>query len=257
MTLLSSFPALDRALDSRRLLRARGAPVLVFALSLLTACGDTNIDGELGVGTFRYVCLDEGDAACAFPGATPTWPSQGIATGAEFGLSFLQNDAAKPSGVIFPASPARVAVTELGFRGLEPGQVAMLVRTSEGNGILDFRHLGFVAPRKLTVGSPTEATGSEPLQLGFGAERVVEVFPVDGENQKLSGSLVYAWTTDAPNVVALKQPSRFRKATIAVREAGTAHLQISAQGVAEVLTLTVVVAGGVPSGGGGGNEKGN
>jgi len=222
---------------------------------LLPACGDsTNLDGELGVGTFRYVCLDGGDAACAFTGSTPSEPRHRIATGAEFGLSFFQNERAKPSGVIFPASAERVVITERGFRAVQSGEGAMLVRTSDGNGILDFVHLRFGAPTKLVVASPPEAAGIEPLRLGFGAERVIEVFPVDAEGEKLSGSFVYAWSTDAPNVVALKELSNVRRATIAVREAGTAQLTISAKGVPEALNLTVIVAGGTPTGAGG--EKG-
>lgn len=238
-----------------------GAVVLSTLLSLFAvACGDGSVEGDLGVGTFRYVCLDAGDAACAAAGPSTEGLSLGVAAGSELGLSFFQNDRDKPTGVVFPASVTRVAITERGFRALLPGQIAMLVRTADGSGVLDFTRLTVVAPAKLAVVSPSEAKGTAPLALGFGAERTIEVQPIDQQGQKLAGSFVYTWTSDAPNVAVIKEASTVRRATIAVREAGTAHIQIVAAGISEALDLTIVVgatgAAGAAGAGGVGGQGG-
>lgn len=220
---------------------------------LLVGCGDGTVEGDLGVGSFRYLCLGAGDAACDQAGPSTEGLSLGIAVGAELNLSFLQKDRDKPTGVIFPASPERMEITTRGFRALRPGGVAMLVRTVDGGGVLDFTHLTLVTPVKLVVASPSEAKGGT-MSLGFGAERTIEVFPVDAQGNKLAGAFDYAWTSDAPNVVEVRDPQAARRATIAVREAGTAHVQVVAQGIAEALDLTVVV--GSPSAGGVGGSAG-
>lgn len=249
-------PVLSSRLNVPRFVRAWSSGGALLLPLLLVACGDGSVEGDLGVGKFRYLCLGAGDAACTEAGPSPEGLSLGVATGSELGLSFFQNDRDKPTGVIFPASLDRVEITARGFRALRPGAVAMLVRTSSGGGVLDFTHLTLVTPVKLVVAAPAEAKG-QTLSLGFGAERTIEVFPVDAQGNKLAGSFVYGWTSDAPNVVAVKDASTTRRATIAAREAGTAHVQIVAQGIAEALDLTITVAGAGAGGSGGAGAGGS
>ncbi|MBI2394290.1 MAG: hypothetical protein HYV09_32260 [Deltaproteobacteria bacterium] len=119
---------------------SRTAPIALAAV-VLHACGivPPTREGELGRGTFEYVCTNATDSACddfgggTFPGA--------IAVGASFGLR-------AQSGQVMTAAPA-VSGSSGTFRASKPGTFAFYLMN--GDEIVDYIHIKFRKATALTA----------------------------------------------------------------------------------------------------------
>jgi hypothetical protein len=180
------------------------------------ACGGGAVEppgtlGELGEGTFRYTCVQTGDAVCNQSTAVDAFEVQGhlgiagqapaaVAVGARFGLSYSGDTKTEDGELLLietqPARPDEVS-TVGGFVIHSPGVHAFLARSPKGI-VADFIHLTALQVGALDVWVDERRVQAFTIQVG--AEEVLAVVPQDGTGISLAGALPYSWTVEGPSI---------------------------------------------------------
>lgn len=185
----------------------------VGALALMaTGCSAGAVEppgtlGELGMGTFRYNCIEEGDAVCNQTQAVDTFlvsadlgingeAPAAIAVGARFDLAYFGDVETKDGQLLLVETvPARPdAVTKVGgFVITTPGVHAFLARSPKGI-VADFIHVSALEVEDLDVWVDEHRV--EAITLPVGSELVLAVVPQNGTGVSLAGALPYRWQVD-------------------------------------------------------------
>ncbi len=245
-----------RQRGSSEVARAGGwLPVL--AIVGAAGCGGSAVEppgtlGELGEGTFRYHCVQLGDAVCNVSGAVDEFEVQGhlgiqgeapaaVAVGARFDLVYNGDTTTKNGELLLietkPARPDQVNAVG-GFMILSPGVHAFLARSPKGI-VADFIHLTALEVAALDVWVDERRVQSVALKVG--EEVQVAVVPQDGTGVSLAGALPYVWTVDGASI-AIDAINSFGPPTSSV-ELNDDEIRLF--GVAEGAALITVERGGV------------
>jgi hypothetical protein len=219
-------------------------------LSLLAACSDGPSDpnpggsGELGVGSFTYLCRSEGDFTCAIGQTSANFP-MGFAVGGRFGLSYAWKSESDhlndPLPILQSAAPEHLKLADQTFTALVAGYSAVLAVTGNSD-VVDLIHASIRTIDDLRLVDPVFLPGLAPLTELVVPKTVkfqVQLVPLDLNDVPLSGDIDVVWTLDADTVVqfvAGEDSGRVRLEALAV---GDALLTATVGDKSVVLPITV------------------
>lgn len=217
----------------------RTAP-LVSVLGLLAGCGSSpgsGAAGELGQGTFEYVCVNDGDAKCSMTSnidefdvhdlGSPKALPQGVAVGSIFGLRYagrVRDDGDELLVQVLAASHDDELSPEI-FSIAEPAEAAFLAVDSKGRSI-DFVVVPAVEATELSVWS--EEVELSDLVLSVGDTAGLTVVPRSSDGDLLAGAIPYLWTSSQGSIFSLNDGST------EVRNEGDCEITAEGQGEAEL-----------------------
>jgi hypothetical protein len=201
--------------------------------------------GELGAGTFRYICVGDADPYCETGFVAETFPER-FAVNGLFDLDFDPHEyypePEEPLSRVIAGSPDSVLSEAMAFSFLRPGYAAFLARNTTGE-VIDLRHFYGAAVARVAV----VTGGSQELsriELEAGQDIDVTVEPQDSLRSVLAGSLTWSYTVDDPSVAEVLTEDRDRDVTIRALASGTTTLRIVASGFEQTVEVSV---GGEPS----------
>lgn len=202
-------------------------------------------NGELGGGSFGYLCTNQGnDAACdsSFSGQELSLPRK-VAVGSVFDIVF-HGDSASPSSFL-PDSASSEILQPSGtsFQFVKPGFAAVLARSVDGR-IGDFVHLRGADIDHLSVLRIT--TQITTLKLSVGQAVSLQAVPTDASNETLAGALTYTWGIKGDagilDVTAETETSGAPKSNAVVvtgQAAGSVDLTVQTQSKTATVHVTV------------------
>jgi hypothetical protein len=170
--------------------------------------------GELGEGTFRYQCVDEGDAVCNTSAAVDTnlvetelgingeLPAA-VAVGARFDLVYIGDFTTDDGEVLLLETiPARSedVHNKGGFIIQKAGSFGFLARSPKGI-VADFTYVEAVDAAELEVWK--DELRVTDFELTVGASSDLGVVAVDDTGLSLAGALPYTWTSSDPAVLGI------------------------------------------------------
>jgi len=225
-------------------------------LALLTGCA-VGSPGELGLGTFAYLCTDkDADAACADEGGVPVVdedpvagvPAQ-IAVGTEFVIEYTGQrpteetaDGAEVDVDVFVqvASPTLLGrVGDGAFYARRAGDVAVIGMGVNGV-IADYLHLSAVEPDQLAIIGPSDRVLEEAIEMATDGHRQLSAEP-RLDDTPLAGTLHCAWESSHPAMLSVSVDDLPNGATIeALGEPGTLELSVvCGEGLSTTLDVTI------------------
>jgi hypothetical protein len=200
--------------------------------------------GELGAGTFRYICVGDADPYCASGFVADTFPERFAVNGA-FDLDFDPHEyypsPDEPLPRVIAGSPDSVRSEAMAFYFVRPGYAGFLARNAVGE-VIDLRHLYGSAVERIAVVTGGSQELSR-LELDVGQDIDVTVEPQDALRSVLAGSLTWGYTIDDTSVAEVLTTDRDRDVTVRAVAPGETTLRIDAGGFMQ--EVAVVVAGEV------------
>ena len=208
--------------------------------------GDPDVDdrperpGELGNGTFRYICVGDSDPFCENGFVADTFPER-FALGGAFDLDFDPHDyfplPDEPLPRVIAPAPDSVRGEAMAFIFTRAGYAAFLARNTRGE-VIDLRHLyGAPVARIAVVTANSQELSTLEMQVGEDID--VEVEPQDTLRSVLAGSLHYEYTTDDPTVAEIFSVDEDRDVTIRAVGPGETTLKVTAGAYTQELTVVV------------------
>lgn len=213
--------------------------LFVFGL-VLAACSDDGPtdpnpggSGELGVGTFTYLCRSAGDFTCPISQMSAGFPAA-FALGGRFGLDYDWKSESdhinEPLPALQSAAPTHLQLADDTFTALDVGYTAVLAVTGNSE-VVDLIHASIRTIDSLRLVDPVLLPGVAPLAdliVPLPSSFEVQLVPLDLNAVALSGAIDVAWALDAETVVHI----------IAGQGTGRVRLEALAAGEA-TLTATV------------------
>lgn len=201
--------------------------------------------GELGGGSFGYVCNTQGnDAACdaAFPGQELALPRK-VAVGSVFAVVF-HGDSASPSSFLPESASAEILKPSgSSFQFVKPGFAAVLARAADGR-VGDFVHFRAADIDHLSV-LRTDIEVNE-LKLSTGQTVSLLAVPRDATEETLAGALTYTWSTKgAAGIVDVTQETdgtgaqKSNGVVVTGQAAGSVDLTVQTQSKTAIVHVTV------------------
>ena len=206
--------------------------------------------GQLRLGSFRWVCVGEGDPTCGnggFPAA--------VAVGGRFNLTFTEDgDLPNEIGsvVVQPVSDA-IVPDGTGLRAERSGVVTMVALSNDA--AVDFIDLELRSVSRITlsrlpdplgpdeygceVAQPGPAEG-DPADTYVGEGATVQAMPY-ADSTRLAGSLQFEWESLTPEVLTVT-PYAGREARLDGKQVGRAEIMIRAGGHEEIVEVMVTEA---------------
>jgi hypothetical protein len=189
---------------------------LGLAALVAAGCGGSTIEppgtiGELGQGTFRYSCIEDGDPVCNTTSAVDSIKVSGdlglkgeapsaIAVGGRFDLTYFGDTRTDDGELLLvktqPARPDKVRSLG-GFEITTPGVHAFLARSPKGI-VADFIQVKALVPQALDVWLDKQRV--QAIQLELGQEKTIAVVPHDGTGVALAGAFPYSWSVSGTAV---------------------------------------------------------
>lgn len=187
----------------------------IFLLGLwAAACSDSPADpnpggsGELGAGTFTYLCRSEGDFTCTIGQITASFP-QRFVEGGRFGLAYAWKDEQEhinePLPALQSAAPERLAFSADTFTAKAPGYAAILAATGNSK-VVDLIHANIRVVDDLRLVDAAFLPGVAPLDkvvLPISGTTIVQLIPLDLDDVPLAGAVDVAWSLDSDTVAVI------------------------------------------------------
>lgn len=209
-----------------------------FAFMALSSCGSADDQtGNLGNGSFSYVCVSADDPACAnatggtgTTGASPSNFPAAVASGAHFKVTYQANDSTQggdPS--LKPVAPEYISALSAdgSLTALKPGIDDLVARSSVNGLVFDYTEIVISPISSLAVtsaGAPLPTT----VQLSVsGSERLVASV-LGPHNEQLAGGIDYTWTSSDPTIVSLGEGNPTALNDVTGVKAGNATLTVTA-----------------------------
>ncbi len=202
--------------------------IALFIFSLVGAAG-CGTHGELGTGSFDYVCIDKSDVACTSIGSLAL-PAL-IAKGSRARVSFRDSN-----GSAFPVTPAAPRIASVVNGDIvfhEAGTVALIADKSEED-VEDFTHVSVAVLDHLSLTAVTMG----PVKVG--QQAAVNAEPIGPSGQSLAGALAYTWTSADPMIASVSSDPKSRTASVTGVAAGTTTITATAAGATGQFTVTVM-----------------
>ncbi len=213
--------------------------------SLLLGCKDDSANelaGELGNGTFSYLCEVDSDAQCDVGEDTSDLALTNIALRGRFGIGYSNTYEGFRS-----ASASRLDYDDAAqlWEAIEPGWVAVIALASEQGD--DFAHFRIVEPESLIIsrreslGSFAGSLGGLSVDLSVQGLITLRVAPVDDQEAVLAGGLTCEWSSNHPEVADIVGDSTDNVVEVEAKQAGTAILNVH---LGDLTAQTTVEVGG-------------
>jgi hypothetical protein len=223
--------------------------LLLFTLAL-AACPDDDVtpnpsgSGELGVGTFTYLCRSEGDFTCSIGQTSADFPP-GFALGGRFGISYAWKSETDhindPLPALQTADADRLQQSDQSFVALQAGYAAILAATGNSQ-IVDLIHANIRPIDDLRLVDAFLLPAVAPLielALPPDASATVQLVPLDIDDTPLSGALDLTWTVDDESVVGIAVGQGTGRVRVDTLAAGTATLTAALGDKTASVTITV------------------
>jgi hypothetical protein len=198
---------------------------------------DDQVVGELGNGTFRYICVEASDPMCSAGSRASDFPRR-IGQNGLFNLEYQPLNTDRTTAVRIISASSEIVDTRNGqFLAVGHGTVALLAKKVENNRVQDIVHLSVVPIDSLRF------QGSDgrlpPLFIGTGSRDTLSVVPLDDARTVVAGARDYYWTVDAPERLRLE--TRSPSATMDIRPIapGAVTITVTTDGVSATLDLEI------------------
>jgi len=229
-------------------------PAIAFLALSSCSAGPSEINGNLGNGTFSYTCVSSEDPACATddgniftstPSTTAAVFPTTVASGGRFKLAYDPNSSSQAGNpTLTPVSPAILDPSGLdgAITALRPGKDGLVVRSSVDGLVFDFTYIT-VSP--ISSVGVTDTSGLAPpatIKPSAGDKLTYVATALGPHSEKLAGSVDYTWSVDDTSVLTLGEGNPIAKidVTVASDAAGkTAHLTVTQGTLTQVLTIEV------------------
>lgn len=211
----------------------------VFLGLVLAGCTDSPQDpnpsgsGELGVGTFTYLCRSEGDFTCPLGQTTAAFPAT-FALGGRFGLSYAWKSEVdhinEPLPTLQSAAPEQLGFGGDTFTSLAAGWSAVLAVTGNSE-VVDLIHAPIHAVDDLRLVDADFLPALAPLTelvLPLHDSPYVQLVPLDVDDGPLAGAVDVTWTIADESVLYIMSGH------------GTGRVHLEASGMGET-TLTATL----------------
>lgn len=204
----------------------------LLAISALLGCEDdpaNQLAGELGEGTFTYLCLEDSDAQCDLGEETSDLALANIALAGRFGINYSDESI----DYLQPATMDRLDYddTDEVWVAAQTGWVGVIA--IDNTMADDFAHFRVVEPTGLRIsqreasGQFTGSFGGVSITVSAQSPITLRVAPVDDQDAVLAGALSCSWTSsdpatarvagDATDNVILVEPLQNGSATLSVQ----------------------------------------
>lgn len=199
--------------------------------------------GELGTGTFRYICVGDSDPYCENGFVAETFPER-FAVGGAFDLDFDPTEFevldGEPLPRVIAGSPDSVHSEAMAFSFARPGYAAFLARNTIGE-VVDLKHFYGAAVERIAV---TAGDSQELAELGLlvGDEIDLRVEPQDSLRSVLAGSLTWEYAIDDPAVAEVLSTDNDRDVSIRAVGPGATTLHVIAGGFDQIVSVSVAGA---------------
>jgi hypothetical protein len=202
--------------------------------------------GELGNGTFEYLCKATTDAQCDEGETVSQAAFDAIARAGVFGLSFLDEYGNATSDEIEAAGDGRITYDDQTQRWTaEKAGLVALIAFEQNGGVEDFVHATVVEPSGVVIsekdlsGHFTGSFGGATIDVSIQSDFILRVAPADALQNVLAGGLPCQWTSDNPAVAAISSDATDNVITVHPVAAGSATLHVQLGSVSGQTTLTV------------------
>lgn len=223
--------------------------VLLCVLAL-AACPDGDVNpnpsgsGELGVGTFTYLCRSQGDFTCPIGQTTAGFP-QGFVQGGRFGISYAWKSEGDhindPLPALQSADPDHLALSDQTFTALATGYSAILAVTGNSQ-VVDLIHASVRAIDELRLVDAYALPAVAPLvelTVATFSSADVQLVPLDLNDTPLSGAIDVDWTIDDEAVAVIAVGQGTGRVRVDTKDAGTATLTATVGDKSIAVTIVV------------------
>ena len=224
---------------------------VVAGCSLSTTPTPDGRKGNLGKGVFNYRCLDgtNDDVACRglAGGTSPTKFPDSVAVGGRFRVTFTPSSDTQSAGnpTLRGVSTEYLASDSNGeFHALKAGYVGIVAKSTVNSDVIDYTLMRIVDVKSLQLTLPADPfpdagtgdagdasavpdAGASAFVLVVGGTQTITASPAGPRNEKLAGTLDYAWTTSDPSVLSLQGTNPTSSMAILGKAAGRATLKVT------------------------------
>ena len=202
--------------------------------------------GELGNGTFEYLCKGTTDAQCDEGEQVSQAAFDAIARAGHFGLSFLDDNGNASSDQIEAAGDGRITYddqTKL-WTAEKTGLVALIAFDQNGDAE-DFVHATVVEPSSVLIsqkdisGHFTGSFGGTTIDVTVQSDFTLRAAPADEQQNVLAGALPCSWTNANPTVVQITTDATDNVVDVHPVGTGSATLHVQIGSVNGQTTITV------------------
>lgn len=217
---------------------------------VLAACTDGDEtpnpsgSGELGVGTFTYLCRSDGDFTCSIGQSSAPFP-QAFVLGGRFGLDYAWKSETDhindPLPALQSAAPERLKLTDETFTTLQTGFSAVLAVTGNSE-IVDLIHASVrsIAELRLVDAAFLPSVPAYiDIKVAVAGSTFVQLVPLDLNDTPLSGALEVAWTLDDETIATIAFGQGSGRVRVDGLAPGTANLTATVGELAVTIPLVV------------------
>ena len=217
-------------------------PAVAFLALASCSSGPSEINGNLGNGTFSYTCVSSEDPACATddgdiftdtPSMTAAVFPTTVASGGRFTLAYQANDSRSAGNPdLRPVSQAILDSSGLDgtIQAMRPGKDGLVVRSTVDSNVYDFTYIT-VSPIS-SVGVIDKSGSTPPAIISAGPH-----------GEKLAGSVDYTWTVDDPTLLSLGEGNPIAKIDVTIASTATSgqtgHLTVTQGTLTQTLAIKV------------------
>ena len=201
--------------------------------------------GELGNGTFEYLCEAPSDAQCDEGEQHSAAAFASLVRGGVFGMGFLDKNGNDANASMEAAGQDRVTYdAALDRWTAEKAGIVALVAFVNGSAA-DFIHATVVEPTGVLIsqqdvsGHFTGSFGGVTIDVTLQSDFILRVAPADAQQNVLAGGLGCQWTSDNEAVARITSDSTDNVITVHPVAAGSATLQVQLGSVSGQTTITV------------------
>ena len=217
----------------------------------LSSCGSADdVTGNLGNGSFSYVCVNADDPACASDatgsgqiGENPASFPALLAEGAHFKVTYEAKDSEEGGNPILkPVAPEYIGSLSAdgSLTALKAGKDAMVARSSVSGLVYDYTYITISPISSLGVtttdGEPIPTT----LQISPGGTTTLVATALGPRQEKLAGGVDYTWTSSDDTIVHLGQGNPTAHVDVMGVKSGSATLTVTQGSLTVTIPVTVL-----------------
>jgi len=217
------------------------------AFVALSSCSSGDVKGNLGNGSFSYVCVSGDDPACSSSGSggagtSPANFPAALANGAHFKVIYsAYNSEAGGNPTLKPVAPEYISTLSAdgSLIALKPGIDGMVARSSVDGLVYDFTYVTISPISSLGVttsdGEPLPTT----LQISNGGTTSLLASALGPRSEKLAGGVDYTWKSSDDTIVHLEQGNPTAHVDVDGVKAGSATLTVTQGSMTVSIPITV------------------
>lgn len=230
-------------------------PAVAFLALASCSSGPSEINGNLGNGTFSYTCVSSEDPACATddgdiftdtPSMTAAVFPTTVASGGRFKLAYQANDSRSAGNPdLRPVSQAILDSSGLDgtIQAMRPGKDGLVVRSTVDSNVYDFTYITVSPISSVGVIDKSGSTPPAIISAASGDTLTYVASALGPHGEKLAGSVDYTWTVDDPTLLSLGEGNPIAKIDVTIASTATSgqtgHLTVTQGTLTQTLAIKV------------------